>query len=153
MTKGDFERRLYIGDENIYNSVWAPIFIHVKFKNMNLSMTGVVGPKMNGDCSGSCGQIVMGLKAENIRPALGFSIMKINRLLKIWDAWHLNDMRAGCEHQRELGWTPKDNLNDECPVCGYKYGYEWKREEVPNDVIAWLKLLKNTTKTNAWGWR
>lgn len=33
---------------------------------------------------------------------------KIARLLEIWDRWHLNDTRAGCEHQRapvsDGGW-------------------------------------------------
>lgn len=27
---------------------------------------------------------------------------KLQRMCKIWERWHLNDMRAGCEHQREL---------------------------------------------------
>jgi len=26
------------------------------------------------------------------------------RLVEIWNRWHLNDMRAECEHQRALGW-------------------------------------------------
>lgn len=25
-------------------------------------------------------------------------------ILRIWRRWHLNDMRAGCEHQRAAGW-------------------------------------------------
>jgi len=26
------------------------------------------------------------------------------RLYAIWQRWHLNDLKAGCEHQRALGW-------------------------------------------------
>ena len=25
-------------------------------------------------------------------------------MAKIWERWNLNDMKAGCEHQRALGW-------------------------------------------------
>lgn len=157
---------------------------------------------------------------------------KLQRMCKIWERWHLNDMRAGCEHQRELpefqpryepaleisvefhaykaleaatekdetgpeakllanlqafdvrpfhkvlmtqeradrlyawlgGWAdqttkyakghnliinkvqiplhhtyPKDHplgfLAKPCPMCGYKYGTKWLKEELPEDVV------------------
>jgi hypothetical protein len=151
----------------------------------------------------------------------------VARLVELWRRWHLNDMRAGCEHQRadwdtaaeitlyrwqrdyqneafraamkveseahkalkagetvtlpadvaELlarpfrmtttedvapdgyeavkdgypghvetkgaGWVrpeedPRGLLAKPCEVCGYKYGTEWRREEVPADVVAEL---------------
>lgn len=36
--------------------------------------------------------------------AEGWDKERALRLLAVWDAYHLNDMRAGCEHQRALGW-------------------------------------------------
>ena len=48
--------------------------------------------------------------------------------------WHLNDMRAGCEHQEALGWG-NDKLSVPCPTCGYKYGTAWKKRELPANVI------------------
>lgn len=157
---------------------------------------------------------------------------KLQRMCKIWERWHLNDMRPGCEHQRELpefqpryepaleisvefhayralevatdkdetgpeakllanlqafdvrpfhkvlmtqervdrlyawlgDWAaqttkyakgpnliikkvkiplhhtyPKDHplgfLAKPCPVCGYKYGTKWLKEELPEDVV------------------
>lgn len=157
---------------------------------------------------------------------------KLQRMCKIWERWHLNDMRAGCEHQRELpefqpryepaleisveyhayrtlevaaykdetspeakllanlqafdlkpfqkvlmtqeradklcawlgDWAdqttkyakghnliinkveiplhhtyPKDHplgfLTKPCPVCGYRYGSKWLKEELPEDVV------------------
>ena len=30
------------------------------------------------------------------------------RLVEIWRRWHLNDMRAGCEHQRAAKWRQAD---------------------------------------------
>ena len=37
-----------------------------------------------------------------------------------------------------------------CPVCGYKYGHAWKREEVPEGVLQWLSDLPDSKKTPAW---
>jgi hypothetical protein len=47
--------------------------------------------------------------------------------------WHLNDMKAGCEHQEALGWG-SDSIGTPCPECGYKYGSKWLRRELPGDV-------------------
>jgi hypothetical protein len=145
------------------------------------------------------------------------------RLVELWRQWHLNDMHAGCEHQRKswdttrkvrvwhwqrdysddnvkaaeaakraavreleatgaaeitedvraelvkpwqvttltderpagykpsemstpateekaLGWLrpeehPEGMLAKPCEVCGYKYGTEWRREEVPAEIV------------------
>ena len=51
-----------------------------------------------------------------------------------------------------LGWLkpeehPEGLLCRPCPVCGYRYGTSWVREEVPQDVIDWLLFssrIKNT---------
>lgn len=56
---------------------------------------------------------------------------------------------------KTLGWlTPKDHpdgiLGRPCPVCGYKYGTEWKKEEVPEDIIDWLFSLPETEVEPAW---
>lgn len=32
---------------------------------------------------------------------------KAQRMVAIWQRWHLNDMRAGCEHQRAAGWATR----------------------------------------------
>jgi len=29
---------------------------------------------------------------------------KAQRMVEVWKRWHLNDLQAGCEHQRALGW-------------------------------------------------
>lgn len=65
-----------------------------------------------------------------------YSKDRIKKILDIWDRWHLNDMRAECEHQRELGWT-WDNGHAEtpCPVCGYRLGSAWLKEPVPQSII------------------
>lgn len=53
------------------------------------------------------------------------------------------------EHERETktaGWVypsehPKGLLCKPCEVCGYKYGSAWLKEEVPADVLDYLKTL------------
>tara|TARA_R100000458_G_C8210111_1_gene197863 strand:- start:394 stop:834 length:441 start_codon:yes stop_codon:yes gene_type:complete len=85
----------------------------------------------------------------------------IVKLRDIWERWHLNHMRPGCEHQREwdvsemltvgekqkaAGWVyptehPKGLLCKPCEICGYKYGSAWLKEEVPADVLDYLKTL------------
>lgn len=72
-------------------------------------------------------------------------------LMNIWDYWHLNGLRAGCEHQRAFkdvllqnkivgpeffyannyGEVVKLSGFGKCPECGYKYGSEWKHERIP----------------------
>lgn len=47
------------------------------------------------------------------------------------------------EHQRGV-------LTKPCPVCGYKYGTAWLREDVPEEVLEWLKSLPETTVKPAW---
>lgn len=61
----------------------------------------------------------------------------------------------GATETKMLGWLyPKDHpdgiLGKACPVCGYKYGTSWKKEEVPEDVIEWLFALPDTEVKPAW---
>lgn len=82
------------------------VFCKIEIKNGALSICGVEGPKNNGDCKGSCGQIVM--HDWNIHQyAPGWSDELATKFRDVWDRWHLNDMRAGCEHQRAEGWDKR----------------------------------------------
>jgi hypothetical protein len=59
------------------------------------------------------------------------------RIGEVWERWHLNDMRAGCEHQRALGWSRyEDHPSEPCPVCGYEYGSAWLYEPLPDEIVA-----------------
>ena len=127
-----------------------------------LSITGVEGPLRNGDCVGGCGQV--NLRESYVSPANGWDADKIERFLFLWDRWHLNDCRAGTPKQEEMirqwkesGWKyyyaeacerldAAGMLTDE----GYKYGSRWLYEEVPDEVLEFLRSLPATDKTPAW---
>jgi hypothetical protein len=53
----------------------------------------------------------------------------------------------GCVKDTE---HPEGILCKPCPVCGYKYGTEWRKEELPADVVEFLEDLPETTVTPAW---
>ncbi len=122
------------------------------------------------------------LDAGTFKPAIPAADLR--EILDIWDRWHLNDMKAGCEHQRAEGWDkrpidpakplntyglhfegqkspswnmlswvrpsehPEGLLTKPCPVCGYKYGTEWKKETLPDQVRARVAELFNSKPDN-----
>lgn len=81
----------------------APIYCKITIKaDGELSITGVEGPLRDGNCLGSCGQIVMGLgDGSSITPAEGWTSETVLRFLATWEHWHLNHMRAGTPAQSE----------------------------------------------------
>lgn len=82
------------------------VFVTVEFDGKRLSISGVEGPKWNGDARGGCGQIVDALdRLMDLAP--GWTPDTVKRLRAEWERWHLNDMRAGCEHQRKEGWDTR----------------------------------------------
>ncbi len=93
------------------------LFVKVEVKNGKASFTGVVGPKANGNARGGCGQVIVDfqeydkrghLSISDIHPAAGWDRDSIKSLFDLWDRWHLNDMHAGCEHQRAEGWGKEE---------------------------------------------
>ena len=60
--------------------------------------------------------------------------------------WHLNDLRAECEHQEARGETWATHPSAECPDCCYKLGSAWKTRELPAEVVAWAEGLPETMR-------
>lgn len=217
------------------------VFCEITYKDSKLSIHGVVAPKRNGDCDGSCGQMYDSI-TENLDTmvyAEGWNKVKAFAFVETWKDWHLNDMRAYCEHQKAEGFekmlkqevtiykwkmtseaisekskvedasmeklkkgeivklTKKEQkilalsysiegitmelpdtiakyyipngtetktrnwlnfdefptvglLGKPCATCGYKYGHEWKHEDIPDDVLKSLESLPETDKQPAW---
>lgn len=128
--------------------VFCAIEVVAKGDKVTLSICGVEGPKKNGDCLGSCGQIVS--CAWDIQEyAPGWSWLLEQQFREVWRKWHLNDMRAGCRHQTDMGWG-SEKIAVACPHCGYKWGYAWKYEPIPTEVLSFLGSLPETDKAPAW---
>lgn len=132
------------------------VYCHIKYDDSTgqLSITGVEGPKHNGDCRGGCGQIYDNLNTSVARFSEGWDKEKLEYFVTVWKRWHLNDMRAGCEHQGSMGWDKKPIdeglLSRPCPICGYKYGSAWLFEAVPNEIIIYLNNLPESKLKPAW---
>lgn len=257
----EFAKVVHPADENVsYNpdrTRFVPVFAKIQLSDDGrLSISGVVGPRENGNCAGSCGQIIISFKEydkrghlslSELRPASNWTRSMIRKFFDVWDRWHLNDMSPMCEHQRAAGWDsskeltiyhfrlrptvrdaiknakdraekaikagevfipadfetvylnlrdrithdkpelpeglepyyipngpqynrdsynrasetktagwvyesehPEGLLSKPCPTCGYKYGSAWRKEDVPQDVIDFLRSLPDTDKKPAW---
>lgn len=62
--------------------------------------------------------------------------------------------RSNTEYKAR-GWISVDEhdlgiIGKPCPVCGYKYGTSWVKEEVPQNVLKWLSTLPETEIHPAW---
>jgi hypothetical protein len=102
------------------------IFCKIQFDDGKLSITGVEGPRSDGSCRGSCGQIDQGYKhrfseqdddrystlkqPKDISFAPGWDAEKWLDFLDIWHHWHLNDLRPNCKHQVGDEWNNKRKL-------------------------------------------
>jgi len=96
-----------------YGDVFCRIELKDKDGFIALSITGVEGPKSNGDAKGSCGQIQGYLEIKDFAP--GWNQALLDQFIQTWEDWHLNDMRAGCEHQR-ANW----DVSEKIEVVKYK---------------------------------
>jgi len=165
------KRHLYLGKLDIGDRSPRDVYCTIKLSEGRLSITGVIGPRYNGDAFGGCGQIIGDLDPAKMSYASGWGNDMLALFKAVWKDWHLNDMRAGCEHQRAMGWQKAridpsketgwhiDNnanlrqwmyyepnypesiglLCKPCPMCGYKYGNSWLKEELPEWVLGTLE--------------
>lgn len=111
---------IYPGSVDIGRPTKTPLFCKIEYTGSKLSISGVIGPKSNGDAWGGCGQIEMEFKHRNpahndsrthelITPesmefAAGWNADTWLEFLEVWHLYHLNDMKPECEHQRAAGW-------------------------------------------------
>jgi hypothetical protein len=166
-----FERVYYIARFANYRGVNHPVFARaVVDHDGQLHITGVEGPKRNGDCWGSCGQIDMGWRDDPARwttKGANFNDEQLAEFMAIWDRWHLNHMRAGSQAQmdrlREHPITvtyPESHYDKACEALaaaglhpdadGYRYGSAWKHEELPAEVIERLASFPASSIEPAW---
>lgn len=164
-----FERVYYIARFANYRGVNHPVFARaVVDHDGQLHITGVEGPKRNGDCWGSCGQIEMDWRERGwTTKGADFNDEQLAEFMAIWDRWHLNHMRAGS--QAQMDWLrehpitvtyPESHYDKACEALaaaglhpdadGYRYGSATKREELPAEVMERLASFPASSIEPAW---
>lgn len=129
------------------------VFCKIEWDGSKLSITGVEGPDPSGNAAGSSGQIDGGYAHRNpedddartyspIRPedftfAAGWDSETWFDFLDAWNRWHLNDMRAGCKHQRAQGWD-KRPIDPDKPTTAYGRHFEGQRSASWN-LLGWIR--------------
>ena len=101
---------------------YCKITINEKDEGPVLSITGVVGPTPRGNAY-SAGQCVDTIRGGT--PTKMWDREMLDKLCDIWKRWHLNDMRAGCEHQVGEAWDASRQVK----VYKYKIGAELLNEQ------------------------
>jgi hypothetical protein len=135
-----------------------------------LSISGVEGPLPSGNALGSCGQIDMHeWKFKKLHK--GWTPALVSKFRKVWDQWHLNDMKAGSPRQEAAlkEWLSSGARYDYAAACEmlkskglledqdyihegkpYRYGSAWLRAKLPSEVISFLASLPKSTNQPAW---
>lgn len=143
------------------------VFCLIAIEDGELSISGVVNPKPNGDCD-SCGQLILG-GWEIGTYAPGWSAELDRAFAAIWRRWHLNHMVPGSPAQesflREIGKVSGGYTaaRDALVVAGlepdtgyivdgkpYSYGSMWLREDLPDEVVDFLTSLPDADSNPAW---
>lgn len=144
--QGNAEKRPTV-ESTTHETIPYPDVLTINGKVIDLSRYG-----FGRDIAG--GQTVDDVRAIT-RPAGTLTVEDLARFADLWDAWHLNTLRAACAHMDTtipegtvlperygrpdvLGWRI-DNLV--CPVTGYTYGHAWLAEVIPDEIVEELTTL------------
>ena len=96
-------------------------------------MGGTVYNTAHKDCHYFSGQCIDKFAEQ-------FKTEKMKEMRDVWKRWHLNSMHPGCKHQRNFKDEPYEkHALEVCPICGHKYGIDWQREELPQEVLEKIK--------------
>lgn len=116
-------------------------YVEIEYTDGRLSLHGVIGPRVGGNCMGSCGQcdeeISKGVPTEDWTQEM------LEKLCDVWDKWHLNDMRAYCQHQKELGW--REQAREKITLYRYRLKDEARKKKKEAEKAA-LQALRNGEK-------
>lgn len=109
----------------------------------HVTITTEVLEKPEGPVLSLTGTIVCGWGQVQHELRRGFKNDPDMQLLcDIWDRWHLNDMHAGCIHQRAFEKEPYEkHRGAHCDICNYTYGTAWLYEPLPTGLIDKIKEL------------
>ena len=159
------------------------VFIEASLKgedveDWRLSLSGIIGPKHDGDAIGGCGQIQdhlleVGTIDEYFEPWCEESVLILK---SVWDEFHLNDMTAGSPRQEaflketplsypnnnyetrlgmleRVGLSPDPNFHNPHTNQPYVYGSAWLHTKIPPHIVGWFSDLQETTELLPKAWR
>ena len=140
-----FEKIVRLGTQPEYECQKACVYCKIEYTGGGkgkLSIVGTIGPKYNGDAYGSSGQCYDEIKIKN--HATGWDKKRVEKFVSIWKEWHLNNMRAGCEHQRKNWDTNKLLTITHYTVTMDAWAAKKKAEENPNVSIVEITNFVST---------
>jgi hypothetical protein len=113
-----------------------------------VSLVGSTYRNQREDCGGQCQDTIAQIWANE---------PSVQRIVALWERWHLNDMRAGTRAQEEYlrqyrpAYLPPYSYYDAAcvnltaaklhPDRDYRYGSQWLYEDVPQEVLDELVAL------------
>ena len=173
-----FKKVVHLGFVKYIGNVFCEITIKDRGEYKELSICGVEGPRKNGNCRGSCGQIndtiLEHIKSDGFKNfAAGWDKKSILHFIEVWKEWHLNGLHAGNAKQEafvkkylEENPTEKYDYTKMCKVLEehnlfedkddiyngkpYKYGHGGRYVALPEEVIEYVKSLPETKIIPAW---
>ena len=146
------------------------VYARIEYVAGTLTICGVVGPYLSGNCAGSCGQIGSDLPCYDWRYASGWDAATVREFAAIWYRWHVNNLHAGTALQMEYvrrarlalpvllrnpyDWygQSRDLLRavDLYEDAGYVFGSAWIREDVPSTALDFLRALPDADRACPW---
>lgn len=100
----------YNGTGRKVNEVTVKIELKNGDKGLGLSICGSIWNHIHSDILSG------GQNIDTIAELLPHN-KKVKRIKEIWELYHLNDMKAGCEHQRAEKWEDRRIPVVELPGC------------------------------------
>lgn len=116
----NIRKTLYLGSVKKLHQRLADIHAWVEVgDDGELSISGVIGARPDGNSTGSCGQIQRGIRPylddERIAFAPDWDHDKVVKFLQVWERWHLNHLRPGSPNQ--MNWLRAN------PIPAQEYAY------------------------------
>lgn len=106
------------------------VTITIELRDGRLAMSGDIWDARHSDIVGG------GQNYDDIA-RLFPSAPKVQRMIEVWKRWHINTMRAGCEHQRAEGWDTRP-IDPSKPLNAFGKHFEGQRDDLPN-MLAWVR--------------
>lgn len=120
----------YEGTGRIENAVELSWELEDKGRGLVFSMCGAIWNRQHSD------HISGGQNIDEIA-ALFPDNAQVQRMHEIWQRWHLNDLKAGCEHQRAEGWHERP-IDPSKPINSYGKHFEGQSHDSWN-LLGWVR--------------